>query len=133
MKLLPDAVGVKQSLAAHSWLGLLASAFMYLICLSGSLVVFYPEFERWEQPEVHEQSALQPAQIEASWHQWVASGETVTHHMFIALPSDDMPRASISSEERGWLLSPDGSRGPEVTHEWPTCASTWSTCRKPSG
>ena len=45
---------VKKSLASHSWIGLLVGALMYLVCLSGAIVVFYQEFERWEQPTVHE-------------------------------------------------------------------------------
>ena len=49
-----DPLLVKNSLSAHSWLGLLVGALMYAICLSGALLVFHAELEQWEQPDVAE-------------------------------------------------------------------------------
>lgn len=118
MKLVPSAALVKQSLAGHSWIGVLVGAFMYLVCLSGTLAVFYPEFERWEQPEVVESADFDPARIQAAYRELLAGGTPVTHHMFIALPHDEMPRASISSEDEGRFVNPDGSLGPPVGHDW---------------
>ncbi len=37
---------------------------MYLICLSGTLAVFYQEWERWEQPEAHELQRADPASVQ---------------------------------------------------------------------
>ncbi|MAT84534.1 MAG: hypothetical protein CMD39_09615 [Gammaproteobacteria bacterium] len=118
MKLGLSPTLVKQSLASHSWVGVLVGALMYLVCLSGTLAVFYPEFERWEQPDVRESTDFDPAAVEAAYRDIVAGGEPVTHHMFVSLPTPEMPRTSISSENRGWFLHPDGRLGPEVGHDW---------------
>ena len=42
----------KRSLQSHTWLGLVVSAVMFLICLSGTIAVLHKEFERWEQPNI---------------------------------------------------------------------------------
>lgn len=118
MSLVPSAALVKQSLASHSWIGLLAGALMYLVCLSGTLAVFYPELERWEQPTVAERLSYQPAQIEQAYHNLLAAGTPATHHMFVSLPRDDLPRATVSSEEQGYFINADGSLGEAVRHEW---------------
>lgn len=118
MKPVPGAALVKQSLASHSWLGVMVGALMYLVCLSGTLAVLYPEFERWEQPEVEEFQSLDPATVQQGYEDFLASGAAVTHHMFVSLPHPEMPRASISSEQSGRFLNADGSLGPEVGHDW---------------
>lgn len=118
MNLTTSASLVKRSLASHSWLGVMIGALMYLVCLSGTLAVFYPELERWEQPDVTESTAYDPARLEQAYHTLVASGEPLTHHMFLSLPTDEMPRTSIASENRGWFVNPDGTLGPEVAHDW---------------
>jgi len=118
MNLTPSAGFVKQSLSSHSWLGLMVGALMFMVCLSGTIAVFYPEFERWEQPRVQEFVNYDPAVIERAYHELVAGGVEVTEHMFVALPSPDAPRASISSEKEGWYINQDGSRGEKVNHEW---------------
>ncbi|MGE0625572.1 MAG: PepSY-associated TM helix domain-containing protein [Pseudomonadales bacterium] len=118
MKFVPGATLVRQSLASHSWIGVLVGALMYLVCLSGTLAVLYPEFERWEQPYVAETTSISAQRVEQAYRQLVASGEPVTHHMFVSLPTADMPRASISSENGGWFLNPDGSLGSAVSHDW---------------
>lgn len=118
MNIVPGAALVKQSLASHSWIGVLVGALMYLVCLSGTLAVFYPELERWEQPGVHESEDFDPAAVEGAYRAVLEAGTPVTHHMYVALGRDEMPRTSISSEERGWFLNGDGSLGPEVNHDW---------------
>ncbi|HEY5760422.1 MAG TPA: PepSY-associated TM helix domain-containing protein [Steroidobacter sp.] len=118
MNFIPSASLVKQSLSSHSWLGLMVGALMYLVCLSGTLAVFYPELERWEQPQIQETQNYDPAVLERAYHEIVASGVEVTEHMFVNLPSPESPRASISSEKEGWFINPDGSRGELVNHEW---------------
>lgn len=118
MKFVPSAALVKQSLASHSWVGVMIGALMYLVCLSGTLAVFYPELERWEQPYVAESTAYDPAAVAQAYHELVAGGVPLTHHMFISLPHEEMPRTSIASEDEGWFLNPDGSLGPAVGHEW---------------
>ena len=54
---------VGRSLSAHAAIGLLASALLYLVCLTGSFVVFYQEWQRIEQPVAPEMSEISPQAV----------------------------------------------------------------------
>lgn len=109
---------VRQSLASHSWLGLLAGAAMYLICLSGAVSVFYLEFERWEQPFAEEYLDYDPAMFDGAYYEVLARDREQTEHVFISLPREDMPRGSVSTDNAGWFVNADGSLGEQVDHAW---------------
>ena len=55
---------VSAMLASHSALGLAFSAAIYLICLTGSIVVFAQELQRWEQPAAPQVVTVAPATID---------------------------------------------------------------------
>lgn len=117
MRLVPGSELVRQSLAAHSWMGLLAGALMYLICLSGTLAVFYPELERWEQPGVVETTHYDTAAVSRAY-QALTETTPVTHHMYVGLPTAEMPRFYVASEEGGRFVAADGSLAEPVRHDW---------------
>lgn len=111
---------VKQSLAGHAWLGLVGGGLIYLICLSGTLAVFYQEFERWEQPEVEEFSRLEPAAVQ---HAVAAALERLPQppaHLYVGLPTAASPRVSVSSddEHQAWFADAKGVLGEPVAHDW---------------
>lgn len=118
MPLTPSPGLVKRALSAHGWLGLLVGFLMYVVCLTGTLSVFYPELERWEQPHVEESLAYDAAAMERALNAFVARDSLRTEHMYLNLPSREIPRASVSNEERGWFLHGDGSLGEPVEHEF---------------
>lgn len=118
MKLLPSPALVKQSLASHSWLGLLSGALMYLVCLSGTLAVFYLEFERWEQPQAQEYLDYDPAVFDSAYAEALARDSEPTEHVFIGLPRGDMPRGTVATDNIGWFVNRDGSLGEPVAHDW---------------
>lgn len=102
---------VKSSLSSHSWLGLLVGGLMYIICLSGTVVVFYEEIERWEQPDVEESITVDPQALEQSFNAYVTSGAEITEHMYLVFPNDVMPRAKVSGDVEGRYVNQDGSLG----------------------
>lgn len=118
MKLALSPALVKQSLASHSWLGLLAGALMYLVCLSGTLAVFYLEFERWEQPRAEEFLDYDPAVLDGAYAEALARDGEPTEHVYIGLPRADMPRATVATDNVGWFVNRDGSLGEQVAHDW---------------
>ena len=109
---------VKKSLAGHSWIGILIGFPMYLICLSGTIVVFFPEYERWEQPTIAEMATYDPAVVDRAYGQALSRLTEETHHMFVTLPRDDMPRVMVASDHQGWHVNADGSLGERVQHDW---------------
>lgn len=118
MKLTLSPGLVKKSLSSHSWVGLLVGVLMYLVCLSGTVAVFYLEFERWEQPYVTEYTSYDPAAVQASYEQLLRENTEDTHHIFMLLPTEEMPRTTISTDTQGWFVNPDGTLAEKVGHEW---------------
>lgn len=118
MRLIPSPELVRQALAAHSWLGLLVGALMYLVCLSGTLAVFHEEFERWEQPHVPEAARYEPAALELAVDEVLDNGTALTEHLYLTLPTPAIPRAAVSTDNEGWFVNADGSLGERASHEW---------------
>lgn len=102
---------VKDSLGAHTWLGLMVGALMYLICLSGALLVFQNELERWEQPQIEEFVDYDRAAAERTFNEAIFNPGFVTEHMYLVLPTEDVPRLRIASEDASFFLDAHGSAG----------------------
>ncbi len=117
MNILPPAL-VKSALGGHKWVGLLCGALMYLVCLSGTLAVFYQEFERWEQANIPESVTANSVELEKRFNELLADSENITDHMYLLLPSLAHPRTVIANENEGWFVSPDGSLLENVAHDW---------------
>lgn len=109
---------VKQALAGHSWLGITVGALMYVVCLTGTLSVFYPNFERWEQPQIHESLDYNPEVLELAFNGFMANDEIRTPHMYVNMPTTFIPRTVVTTEEQGWFVNADGSIGDAEEHGW---------------
>lgn len=112
-----SASTVKSALSGHSWLGLMVGALMYLVCLSGVIVVFYPEIERWEEPYAEESASFDPQEVERAFNEYMASAD-VTEHMYLTFPSSAIPRVAVASENGGRFVNADGSLGGPSAHPW---------------
>jgi len=109
MSIKPSANFVKQSLNAHSAIGLFIGALLYFICLTGSLAVFFEEFERWEQPTIPEFQDYSAPQIEHAVTHFLDRSETTPETLYVVLPTDAVPRMHIADEQQEWFVKPDGS------------------------
>ncbi|PCJ23368.1 MAG: peptidase [SAR86 cluster bacterium] len=105
---------IKSSLSSHSWLGLLVGGLMYIICLSGTLAIFYEEIERWEQPVADEYLTIDAHLLEDSFNRYVSEGAEVTEHMYLVFPNEALPRAKVSNEFNGRYINADGSLGADA-------------------
>ena len=109
---------VKRSLAAHSWIGLLVGSLMYLICLSGTLAVFYQEFERWEQPGVEEYRDYDPGLVQKAYEAFATTNLQDTEHIHIVLPLPGVPRVVVENDHEAWFVNQDGTIGQREMPLW---------------
>ncbi|MEM1403129.1 MAG: PepSY-associated TM helix domain-containing protein [Pseudomonadota bacterium] len=106
------------SLEAHTWLGLAISAAMYLICLSGALAVFNQEFERWEQPAIAEESAIDAQKAGGALRAFVDRYGVDTEHFHVVFPTSGIPRLVVEDDHRAHFVNQDGSLGSEESSPW---------------
>ena len=109
---------VKKMFDAHSSVGLAVGAIMYLICLTGSLAVFYPEFERWEQPNVAEYNEFSSSSVSQAYQEYLSKVEVPEKSVYVVLPTAEVPRAHLSDGEQEWWLNQDGTLGESIRKPW---------------
>lgn len=111
-----DTSLVKRALSAHAAIGLLAGALLYLICLSGTVLVFYQEWQRIEQPAAPEMSAIAPDAVQRAIENVLASeaDRPNTTHLYVHMPVAELPRATITTDSqavhvdgRGTIVAPE--------------------------
>lgn len=112
-----NAATVKRALSGHSWMGVATGALMYLICISGTMAVLYPQIERWEEPYAPEATDYDPQAMERALNTYMQEVE-ITPHMYLNLPTDDVPRAAVSTETESRFVNPDGSLAMPSAHNW---------------
>lgn len=93
---------VQRGLSAHAAIGLVAGAFLYLVCLTGTLLVFYEEWQRIEQPNAPEMNAISGAAIQRAIETVVASekGKPRTTHLYVHMPIEALPRTTITTDNQ---------------------------------
>lgn len=111
---------VANMLNSHTVVGLAASVLLYVLCLSGTVMVFHEEFARWEQPGVPEFLQVSPQSVENMAQETLAGLDEPPHHFYIMLPVQDMPRMSITADETSWYANAAGERIARVDTPWTT-------------
>ncbi|MFS0738600.1 PepSY-associated TM helix domain-containing protein [Sphingomonas sp. 1P06PA] len=111
MNLMPSPAVVKKGLSAHAAIGLLAGALLYLVCLSGSLLVFYEELQRAEQGAAPEMARIDPDAVQRGIAAVMASerGKPPTTHLYVHLPVPELPRATITTDSQAVHLDAQGA------------------------
>lgn len=107
---------VQRALSAHAAIGLLASALLYLVCLTGTIVVFYQEWQRIEQPAAPEMARIAPGAVQSAVAAVLATeeGKPATTHLYVHLPVPDLPRATITTDSQAVHVDQTGAiAGPE--------------------
>lgn len=118
MNLRPSRALVRRALAAHSGIGLTIGALIYLLCLTGGLVVFFEEFERWEQPAVAEDTTYSAAQLEAAASNFLAAVPQAPETVYLVLPSQSMPRLHVAAGDAEAFVAADGSLAGAPAAAW---------------
>jgi uncharacterized iron-regulated membrane protein len=118
---LPSVAGfVRKMLAGHAALGLSMGAMIYVVCVSGTLAVMYPQFERWEQPDAAEFLTYTPEAVSAAAQSVMATAtaRAPDDELYISLPTAASPRLIASIGETSWIAHQDGSLQRPAQHDW---------------
>ncbi len=106
------------ALNAHSWLGVFLGVFLYLLCLSGTLVVFNQEFERWEQPNIEEFERVSPEAIDTAMARFLAKHPEETEHYHVVLPGSGIPRLVVENDHNAWFADAQGNLLEQERFPW---------------
>lgn len=109
MKLTLPPELVRRSLDAHSAIGLIVGAIMYLICLTGMLTVLMESFERWEQPHISEFQDAQPAAVANAVANYREQMSEAPGHLWVVLPIPTLPRMHVADGEHEWWTDSNGN------------------------
>jgi len=93
---------VQRGLSTHAAIGLLASALLYIVCLTGTVTVFYEEWQHLEQPDAPEMQRIAPDAVQRAVASVLASekGRKATEHLYVHLPTDALPRATLTTDHQ---------------------------------
>lgn len=122
MKAALDSSTVKRGLSAHAAIGLLAGALLYIVCLSGTLLVFYEEWQRFEQVQETppQMTQISPAAVQRGVEALMASekGRPQTTHLYVDMPVAELPTTRVITDTQSVHIDATGNIvGPERI-EW---------------
>jgi uncharacterized iron-regulated membrane protein len=111
---------VKRALSAHAAIGLLASALLYLVCVSGTLIVLFEEWQRVEQPDAPEMAAIAPDAVQTAVDQLLARerGKPPSSHLYVHLPTAALPRTTLISDHQAVHVRADGRIATTEQNAW---------------
>ena len=89
---------VDRSLSAHSVMGLVISALMFIVCLSGTVAVFEDEIGWWENPVQAPVETVSPEVAQATARNVIAAQPDTTH-LYLYLPRDNWQRFVVGGDD----------------------------------
>ena len=101
---------VRKAISAHSAVGLICCALLYLICATGTAIVLYEEWQRFEQLDAPEMNEIDPASVQRGIENVLASeqGGPNTTHLYVHLPTKDLPRTTITTDTQAVHIDRQG-------------------------
>lgn len=110
MSVAPETSTVKRSLAAHAAIGLLGGALLYIVCLSGSLLVFYEEWQRFEQAPPPQMTEIEPDAVQRGMEALMAreAGKPPTTHFYVDLPLTELPTTRVITDSQSFHIDGEG-------------------------
>lgn len=99
---------VQRALAGHAAIGLIVGAAMYLICLSGALVVIHERWQRWEQPQIAETPTIAPEAVQRGLEAVLAAQGKPTTHLYVHMPTESLPRTVVTTDHGASYIDAEG-------------------------
>lgn len=97
----------KRSLDAHSIIGIIASAAIFIVCLSGTVSVFKEELKWWEQGSLPPVEYLHPNAAQTA-AEAVFAADPTTKHLYLHIPTEQHPRLIAQTDTREIYANADG-------------------------
>ena len=104
-----SSIRVARALEAHSVLALALGGLIYILALTGSILVFNHDLQRWEQPAVPEMETISPEAAAKAAKTVFESEDSPTTHLYINFPQPDLPRTVITTDTQAFFANADGS------------------------
>ena len=111
---------VRKAISAHSALGLVCCAMLYLICATGTAIVLYEEWQRFEQRDAPEMTAIAPASVQRGIENVLASesDRPATTHLYVHLPTEALPRTTITTDTQAVHIDEQGRIAVPEENAW---------------
>jgi uncharacterized iron-regulated membrane protein len=111
---------VRRSLSAHSAIGLVCCALLYLICVSGTAIVLYEEWQRIEQSPAPEMAQIAPRAVDNAIANVLASEAEAepTTHLYVHLPTEALPRTTITTDTQAVHVDAQGRIAVPEENAW---------------
>ena len=127
MKTFFSAPMIRNNLNAHRLFGVATAALLYLVCLSGTITVFFEELDRWEQSDVKEYHEFSPELASAAIQEYQQRLQRTPESIYIVLPTRDFPRTHITDGVDEWYLNQDGRFAQQPNVPWTEMIKTLHT------
>lgn len=120
MTVAPETSTVKRSLSAHAAIGLLAGALLYIVCLSGTLLVFYEEWQRVEAGSPPQMTEIAPEAVQRGMEAMLArqTGEPPTTHFYVDMPLEELPTTRVITDTEAFHIDAQGNLAGAEDIEW---------------
>jgi uncharacterized iron-regulated membrane protein len=115
-------------LAGHGLIGVTFGAVIYVLCLSGALIVMVDQLSLWERPGAPLVESVSAARLETVVADAFAraSAAGVAHDMFVNTPTPELPHLTVGAFGEGgeagkhlmWSVDAAGQLGPEIETPW---------------
>jgi len=111
---------VRKGVSAHSAIGLVCCALLYLICVTGTAIVLFEEIQRLEQPGAPEMDRIAPQAVDAGIANVVAAeeGATPTTHLYVHMPTEALPRTTITTDTQAFHIDAQGAIAVPEENAW---------------
>lgn len=120
MTVAPETSTVKRALSAHAAIGLIAGALLYIVCLSGTLLVFYEEWQRFEQAAPPQMTEISPDAVQRGIEALMAreQGKPATTHLYVDMPLEELPTTRVITDTQSFHLDSEGGLAGAEKIQW---------------
>lgn len=115
----------RATLEGHGLLGVLFGAVIYVLCLTGAILVLVDQLTLWETPEAPMVQAVAPADLPrlAATILPIVHSARVDDLVFLNMPTAELPRLTVigigaKGAHREWDIDASGNLGPHAEAHW---------------